>query len=228
MRRNDAIATLAVLLLASGPTGRSAAQETGLAPAHAESSPIVTQRLEAFRGDAARLAAKVDGDQRAADALNAERDGLAASLAASVVSIESRLQAGTTAGNPDLVAEWQRAQARLSSLDEAFAKLSQLSARLADSAGLADYLANSFHAAMNLPGATDADHQQLVALEAAANDAADHVRRLIDGVNRDLDVQAASLDAQHRNLVTLRHAVDIGAPLGNNLATMGRNGMGRP
>jgi hypothetical protein len=100
--------------------------------------------------------------------------------------------------------------------------LSRLSAALAETSGLADYLANSVHAALDLPGATDSDHQQLVQIEAAANDASDHVRRLIDSVDHDMEEQAVDLDSQHRNLVTLRHAVDIGAPLGNNLATMGR------
>jgi hypothetical protein len=211
---------LIALLLAAGLSGPVLADDA--APT-AGGSPLVAERLLGFRGDAAKLQAKVDEAQRSVDALTIERDGLYASLQNAMVSIDNRLRQGTTPANPDLVAQWKQAQLTLAQLDESFAKLSQLSATLADCSTLADFLANSVHAALELPGARDDDHRQFVALEASANDVSDHVRRLIDTVNRETDEEAASVDAAHRNLVTLRHAVDIGAPLGNNLATMGRN-----
>jgi vacuolar-type H+-ATPase subunit I/STV1 len=185
-------------------------------------NPLVAERIRGFQTDAAKLSAKVDEDQRAVDGLTSERVALHTQLQDAIGSIDARLRAGTTPANPDLVAQWQQAQVTLTHLDESFAKLSQVSATLAESSALADYLANSVHAAFELPGARDDDHRQLVALEAQANDASDHVRRLIDSLNRETDQEETELDAAHRNMVTLRHAVDIGAPLGDNLATMGR------
>ena len=70
----------------------------------------------------------------------------------------SRLQAGTTPGNPDLVNQWNAAQAKLDAITLGVGTLNSLASQVTTRASVAGYLRENVRATFRVGGAVDADH----------------------------------------------------------------------
>ncbi len=135
-----------------------------------------------------------------------------------VGAIRSRLQMGSTPGNPELLAEWSQAQTQLTQIDADIATLNQLSAQVSSDAGTSSYLLENIRAAYSLSGALEEDHRQLRLLEDEVNQNAIVIDRALLSLNNELNRQAQYVTSERTSLVEL--AADINT--GQSYSTPGR------
>jgi len=135
-----------------------------------------------------------------------------------VAAVTTRLQLGTTPGNPVLVSQWNQAQADLDRLSTDIAAMNSLGNEVAADSGLAAYLLQSIRATYGLSGAIDEDHRQLAILEDETNRTVVLIDRLLNELSQDISRQTAYVGNERSNLTTLALAIKNGELYGDSLA----------
>lgn len=135
-----------------------------------------------------------------------------------VAAIQTRLQVGTTPGNPILVQQWNEAQSEMDRINEDVLRLNRLSSDVASTSGMAAYLLDSVRAARSLSGAVDEDHRQLRVLEDETNTTTVTIERLLNELSSDVQRQQAYVSSERNNLNTLAVAIKNGQLYGTSLA----------
>jgi len=133
--------------------------------------------------------------------------------------ITTRLQVGTTRGNPELVSEWNRAQASLDQLTANINSLNALAKEVANDASAAHYTLDQISATLDLSGAVDEDHRQLRVLEDETNQTIVLIDRLLREVSDDVQRQTAYVANERANLTTLAGAIKNGEFYGTEFGT---------
>jgi hypothetical protein len=131
--------------------------------------------------------------------------------------ITARLQAGTTRGNPELVAEWNSAQSALDQLSGNINALSSLGTVIANDSSSAHYVLDQVTATFNVSGAVDEDHRQLSVLEDETNQTIILIDRLLRNVSDDVQRQTAYTANERANLTSLAGAIKNGELYGGDL-----------
>ena len=135
-----------------------------------------------------------------------------------VAAIQSRLQVGTTPGNPVLVNQGNVAQAELDRLSSEINQLNALANSVASDSAFATFVLESTRAAFGLSGAIDEDHRQLVILEDETNRTVVLIDRLLNELSEDVCRQTAYVGNERSNLTTMSLAIQNGELLGPSLA----------
>ncbi len=133
--------------------------------------------------------------------------------------ITARLQVGTTRGNPELVAEWNAAQASLDQLSSNINALSALGTEISNDSSNAHYVLDQISATMNVSGAVDEDHRQLSVLEDETNQTVILIDRLLRNVSDDVQRQTAYTANERANLTTLAGAIKNGELYGGDMGS---------
>lgn len=133
--------------------------------------------------------------------------------------ITTRLQVGTTRGNPELVTEWNAAQSSLDSLAGNINALNSLSASIASDSSSAHYALDQIQATYNVSGAVDEDHRQLAVLEDETNQTISLIDRLLKSASEDTQRQTAYVANERANLTTLAAAIKNGELYGADLGS---------
>ncbi len=134
-----------------------------------------------------------------------------------IAAINSRLQIGTTPGNPVLLGQWRSAQSELERLSGDVANLNSLANSVAADSAMASYLLEAARATYGLAGAIDEDHRQLAILEDETNRTVVLIDRLLNELSEDISRQTAYLSVERRNLQTIAIALQNGEILGQSL-----------
>ena len=113
-----------------------------------------------------------------------------------LAAMNSKLQVGTTPGNPVLVQQWNEAQQQLKRIETNIARMNSLSNDAGAEASVAGYLLDSVRATFTLSGAVDEDHVQLRALEDEVNQSVVTIDRLLNELSDDLNRQTSHLARQ--------------------------------
>lgn len=137
---------------------------------------------------------------------------------ASVATINTQLQTGTTPGNPRLVSKLSDARNNLNALSDAVSDFNGMAVEAANKASVASFLLENIRAAYGLSGSTEEEHAQLAQLEDAVLGSTVVIERLLNNVNDDISRSAAYLSAERANLQTLSLAVSNGELYGRSLA----------
>ena len=138
--------------------------------------------------------------------------------------ITTRLQVGTTRGNPELVSEWNTAQTALDQPAGNINGLNALGAAVASDASTAHYALDQITATFNVSGAVDEDHRQLSVLEDETNQTIVLIDRLLKEVSDDVQRQTAYVANERSNLTVLASSIKNGELYG---AESGRPDVGR-
>ncbi len=144
-----------------------------------------------------------------------------------VAAVKSRLQVGTTRGNPVLVQQFNTAQQDLNRLSQDVGEMNKLSTGVASDSTLASFLTESVRAAFKVSGAVDEDHRQLAILEDEVDRTVVLIDRLHREVTEDVRRQSSWIGAEQRNLVQISAGIRQGESLGASLldaAVTGRGG----
>ena len=134
-----------------------------------------------------------------------------------VAAVSTRLQMGTTPGNPILVSQWTQAQADLDRMTADVGNLSNLANQVAADSAMSTYLLQSIKSSFSLSGAIDEDHRQLAVLEDETARTVVLIDRVLGEVSQDVARQTNYIGAERGNLTTLSAAIKQGELLGPGL-----------
>jgi hypothetical protein len=178
----------------------------------------VGRRVERLRGDLDRLQGQVNTHNSQLQQIRIGTVSDATRYQDLIAAIQTRLQIGTTPGNPRLVAQWNEAQQTLDSIGSNFGTLNNLANQVADNSALAAFILESVRATYGLTGAVDEDHNQLGVLEDETNRTVVLIDRLLNELNEDISRQTNYLGRERSNLTVLSVAVKNGELFGRSLA----------
>jgi len=135
-----------------------------------------------------------------------------------IAAINTRLQVGTTPGNPVLINQWNQGQLQLERIGADISSMNSLANAVASDSSMSAYLLESTRAAYGLSGAIEEDHRQLAILEDETNRTVVLVDRLLNELSEDISRQTAYVGNERSNLTTLSHSIKNGELLGSSLA----------
>lgn len=234
--KHAAIATLAVTLAgcasqgvspvsAAEPTAGASAGATGaqvaadvqaqsLAPAAASSSRFgptaVGQKATQLRADFEKLRGNTVTRSEQLETIRKQTIANVNAYHTLIGSIRSRLQMGSTPGNPELLANWSSAQTQLTQIDADIATLNQLSAQVSSDAGASAFILENIRAAYGLSGALEDDHRQLRMLEDEVNQNAIVIDRALLDLNAEIGRQQQYVSNERNALVELAAEINAG------------------
>jgi hypothetical protein len=177
----------------------------------------VGQRVVELRGELRRLQGQISQQNQQLQAIRSLTVQHSQNYHGTVAAVNSKLQVGTTPGNPTLVNQWNVAQASLAQVENDIAQMNSLANSVAGTSSLSAYLLETTRAAYGLSGAVDADHRQLAILEDEVNRTVVLIDRLLNELSEDVSRQNNYLSSERTNLTTLALAIKNGELLGSSL-----------
>ena len=117
-----------------------------------------------------------------------------------VAQINSKLQLGTTPGNPELMDEWKDARAKLEKINNIAFDIKRLVADVESDQSMVDYMVGSIQASYKIRGATEDEHKQLKALEEEAKQIGSNISIFARQLNAEAERQQAYVDNEKYNL----------------------------
>jgi len=134
-----------------------------------------------------------------------------------IAAVNSRLQVGTTPGNPILVQQFKSAQADLDRIAQEIDNMNNLVAAVANNSTLSAYMAEAARAAFSVSGAVDEDHRQLAILEDEGNRTAVLIDRLLKELTSDVRRQTNYVTTERANLNLISAGIKSGELFGGSL-----------
>lgn len=184
-----------------------------------KSQTVVGRKVDTLRNELFTLQGDIAKLSENLVRLQVNGQGQAATYYASVATISTQLQSGTTPGNPRLVSKLATARENLEDLSGNIAALNDLAVKISSSASTASFLLESTRATYGLSGAIEEDHVRLAQLEDAINNTVVIVERLLNNVNDDITRTTAYLATERDNLRTLALAINTGDMFGRSLSS---------
>jgi hypothetical protein len=182
------------------------------------SGTVVGRKIDELNKDIMGLQSIIFRLAEKLNTIEAEGRTLAAGYYASVATINTQLQSGSTPGNPRLVGKLDTAQNNLEMLSDNVADLNGLAVEAADAASRGSFLLDSIRTTYTLSGAIEEDHQRLAVLEDRLNNLMFGIDKVLNEVNDDISRMNTYLTTERNNLRTLGLAVSNGDLYGRNLA----------
>jgi hypothetical protein len=170
----------------------------------------VNKTIQSLRAQMVGLEQKLAANaQRLSDLRNGGANA-AGSYQQAKAMITTRLQVGTTKGNPELVAQWNSAQTSLDALSANINQLNALGTDITNDSSAAHFALNQIGATFNVSGAVDEDHRQLSLLEDETSQTIVLIDRLLKEVSDDVQRQTAYAANERANLTQLSSAIKNG------------------
>lgn len=185
---------------------------------YAPQETIVGRKVKDLNADLSNLQSRVSSLSSRLKSMQETSHAMAAEYNASVATINTQLQSGTTPGNPRLVERLNVAQNNLDRMSDSVADLNGMAVEAANSASMGSFLLESVRSAYGLSGAVEEDHEALSKLEDEINSTIVTIDRVLNDVNDDITRTAAYLSAERSNMRTISLAVTNGDYYGRSLA----------
>lgn len=180
----------------------------------------VSQTVGQLRGQLVAIGQRLAANaQRLSDVRNANVSS-ATTYQQSKAQIMTRLQLGTTRGNPELVGQWNTAQAALDQLSANINTLNAVGTDVTTDSSSAHFVLDQIVATFNVSGAVDEDHRQLAVLEDETNQSIILIDRLLKSVADDIQRQTAYVANERANLTTLANGIKNGELYGADMTPM--------
>ena len=125
-------------------------------------------------------------------------------------AIRSRLQIGTTPGNPILVGQWNDAQRALEDIQNNVNNLQIVNNRVTADAALITHLKNAINSSFFISGAIDEDHNQLKVLNDDVQRTSVLYSRLMDELEEKISREIQILNAERQYMKELSADVEVG------------------
>ncbi|HEY0267089.1 MAG TPA: hypothetical protein VGC16_10075 [Rhizomicrobium sp.] len=170
----------------------------------------VSKTIQSLRAQVAGLQGKLASNAGRLSDLRNQGAGAAGAYQEAKAHITTRLQVGTTRGNPELVAEWNTAQGQLDALTANINGLNALGTDVTNDSSTAHYALDQISATFNVSGAVDEDHRQLQLLEDETSQTIVMVDRLLREVSDATQRQTAYVATERANLTTLAASIKSG------------------
>jgi len=177
---------------------------------------FVGQKVVAFRGELKQLQDTIRFRNNELQKIRTEISKNTSQYHEIVAGIRSKLQMGTTHGNPILFAKWQNAQTTLQNMNSNLIVMNRLSTQVASDSAMTAYLLDSIRAAFNISGAIDEDHKQLNILEDETSQSSVLIERLLKELNADITRQQKYTENEKNTLNSLSQAIKVGSLYNTN------------
>lgn len=204
------------------PVAPGAAPVATITPITIDAGPdtgtAVNKTIQSLRAQVSGLQAKLAANSAQLANLRNSGAGAAASYQEAKAHIVTRLQVGTTRGNPELVAEWNTAQGQLDALSANINALSTLGTDVANDSSTAHFALDQISATFNVSGAVDEDHRQLQLLEDQTSQTIIMIDRLLKEVSDAVQRQTAYVANERANLTTLSASIKSGELYGGGVS----------
>lgn len=182
-----------------------------------ETSTFVGEKIRELRRELSRLQRNVMKNNTELQKIRSDGILSAESYQRTVAAVNSRLQTGTTPGNPVLVKRYNEALGLINRISSDISKMNKLTGRITSDSSLAAFLSENTRAAFRVAGAMDRDHQQLAILEDEVNRTVVLVERLLKELSEDIQRHTNFVATERRNLNTLSASIKSGEIMGANL-----------
>lgn len=178
---------------------------------------LITRKIGEMRTDLSQLQEAISIAKDQLETVRFSAEVQSADYYAVVAAIQSRLQAGSTPGNPRLVNSWNIAQDRLDRLAEDVDALGKLAQRVSAQADMSEFLLEAARATFGLSGALEQDHADLEILEDDVTNTVVVINRLLNEITDDINRRTAYLASERKNLQTLASGITNGELFGRSL-----------
>jgi hypothetical protein len=178
---------------------------------------VVGKKIIGLREELTGLQERLAHHNQSLQSQRAAARGYAANYHGLIGAMNARLQVGTTRGNPELVAQWNRAQSELQQVGSSIANLNTLANETAATAGVATFMLDSTRATFELRGALEEDHRQLAVLEDEVNKTTIVLDRLLNEMTDDISRTQNYFATERLNLTAMQVAIDNGEFIGGSL-----------
>lgn len=185
----------------------------------ADTGTAVNKTIQSLRAQVAGLQQRLASNSARFAELRNAGAGAAGAYQAAKATITTRLQVGTTRGNPELVAQWNTAQSQLDALSANVNALNALGTDITNDSSTAHYALDQIGATYNVSGAVDEDHRQLRLLEDETSQTIVMIDRLLRETSDGIQRQTAYLANERSNLTTLAAAIKSGDFFGGGVGT---------
>ena len=183
-----------------------------------DTGTAVNKTVQSVRAQISGLQQKLAANAaRFADLRNSSA-GAASSYQESKARITTRLQIGTTRGNPELVAEWNSAQGQLDALSGNINAMNALGTDVTNDSSTAHYAQDQISATYNVSGAVDEDHRQLRLLEDQTAQTIVMIDRLLREVSEAVQRSTAYAATERSNLTPRSASIKSGELYGAGLS----------
>jgi len=184
---------------------------------------LVGNKISTLRDDLKRLQASIDIENNDLQAVRSKSNSNSKTYHDRVAVMRSKLQLGTTPGNPMMVEAWNAAQEQLEKVNDVIGEMNSLSSRVAADASMSAYLLDATRASFGISGAVDEDHQQLEVLEDEVSQTVVLIERLLTELSDDIRRQSNYVANERSQLNTLALAIKNGEFFGPSLASTAYN-----
>ncbi len=171
---------------------------------------FVNQKVTQFTGELDQLRQTLNVRNNQLEAIRSLTVSNASAYHGMVGGIKSRLQVGTTPGNPNLMSQWRSSQEQLNRIEGDISSMNQLAAQVAADSAMSSYLLDSVRAAFGLTGAVDEDHRRLRGLQDEVNQTTVTIDRLLGELNTDIGRQQQFVANERENLMELAGDINAG------------------
>ena len=196
------------------PLGAGAAPVATITPVNIDAGPdtgtAVNKTIQGLRTQVMGLQQKLSGNYARLTDLRNQGAGAAGAYQEAKAHITTRLQVGTTRGNPELVAQWNTAQSQLDALSANVNALNALGTDITNDSSSAHFALDQIGATFAVSGAVDEDHRQLQLLEDQTSQTIVMIDRLLKETSDAIQRQTAYLANERANLTTLAGAIKSG------------------
>ena len=134
-----------------------------------------------------------------------------------VAAINTKLQLGTTPGNPTLVRQYDQAQTELDKIEEYMREINLLNQKVNADAGVVALLKGTLNKTLRLAGAIDQDHRQLEVLEDNTEKLEIDISRLINEITEEISRQAGFAKIENQNMLVMAVAIRNGEAMGTGI-----------
>jgi len=175
-----------------------------------DTGTAVNKTIQSLRSQVAVLETRLSANAQRLSDLRNRGAAAAGAYQLSKAQITTRLQVGTTKGNPELVAQWNSAQASLDSLSGNINGLNALGTDIANDSSSAHFALDQIGATFNVSGAVDEDHRQLSLLQDETSQTLVMIDRLLSEVSDAVQRQTSYVANERGGLTVLASSIKDG------------------
>ncbi|HWY60733.1 MAG TPA: hypothetical protein VNW15_02415 [Rhizomicrobium sp.] len=178
--------------------------------AGADTGTAVNKTIQTVRAQVSGLEGKLAANAQRLNDLRNSGAASASSYQGSKAQITTRLQVGTTKGNPELVSQWNIAQTSLDAMAGNINALNALGTDVSNDSSNAHFALDQIGATFNVSGAVDEDHRQLSLLQDETSQTLVMIDRLLSEVSDAVQRQTSYVANERGSLTVLAGAIKNG------------------
>ena len=181
------------------------------------SGTFVGQKIDPLKTDFTSVGDAFDVHRDSYEEVKTRVYGSATEFYGTVAAINTKLQLGTTPGNPVLVRQYDQAQGELDNIEEYLREINLLNQKVNADAGVVALLKSTINKVLRLAGAIDQDHRQLEVLEDDVEKLEIDIARLINEITEEISRQSGFAKIENQNLLVMAVAIRNGEAMGTGI-----------